>query len=250
MTAKHGIRFETFIDQFPKKLEKALPGFRIIRAQGDELEYEYDGFDNALDLRIVHDKFLQSRVDLGGMVERYADYVRQFASQSRQPQPAAAAAVKHYDGYSEKEADWFQKAAAEQRQRLNAYAPPPPPPPVSAPSNRHPNVIKVKTRRRQPEQPISVPPPALRPAPAPVVARPASAAKPAVKMKKVSKPAKKSAARPKRTGARVKAKPAAKASAKRAATARPRAAARPTARKKIAARPRFMDRVKKLFGRR
>jgi len=248
MTAKHGIRFETFIDQFPKKLEKALPGFRIIRAQGDELEYEYDGFDNALDLRIVHDKFLQSRVDLSGMVERYADYVRQFASQSRQPQPAATAAVKHYDGYSEKEADWFQKAATEQRQRLNAYAPPPPPPPVSAPSNRHPNVIKVKTRRRQPEQPLSVPPPAARPTPAPE--RPA-AAKPAAK--KVVKFAKKSAARParpKKAGARVKAKPAAKVPAKRAATARPRAASGPAARKKAAAKPRFMDRVKKLFGRR
>ncbi len=255
MTAKNGLKFETFVDQFPRKLEKALPGFRIIRSQGDELEYEYEGFDNALDLKIVYEKFQQTRADIATLVGRYADYVRQFAFSSRQPQPVQAAAVKHYDGYSEKEADWFQKAAQEQRAKLKTYAPPPPPPPVSAPSNKHPNVIKVKPRRPLP--PFR-PAPAAAPVVSPIVLKPApvsparkSSAKSAKKTSRSSGAVK---AKPKpasKSRSASKSRPASAKRAGKAAPARTKAAstARHTAQKK-AAKPRFMDRVKKIFGRR
>ncbi len=247
MTAKNGLKFESFADQFPRKLEKALPGFRVIRSQGDELEYEYDGFDNALDLKIVFGKFQQSRADLGALVNRYADYVRQFAEQSRTAVVQAQPAVKHYDGYSEKEADWFQKAAQEQRARLNAYAPPPPPPPVSAPSNRHPNVIKVKPRRPPPP-----PPPArIQAAAVPVTGSPAhSVSKPAPKVRRKSATAKSTSRKkasakkvpPRKTSPRKTAAKSAPTRTKAASTARHSATK--------SAKPRFMDRVKKIFGRR
>ncbi|MCW5829138.1 MAG: hypothetical protein KIT79_07455 [Deltaproteobacteria bacterium] len=236
MSGKSPLKFETFIEQFPRRLEKALSGFRVIRRLGDELEYEYQGFDNALDLKIVYEKFHEINADLASLVARYADYVRQFAEKSRLPQ-ATATAVQHYNGYSEKEADWFEKAAAERRQRLQLAAPPPPPPPVSTPSNRHPKVIKVKPRRAPRLLVQPPPPPAAVP---PASGKSGNGSHPAPSRKRAAPAARKAA-----KGASARKSP------KRAPVKAKRPASKPAGRKraKAAAKPRFMDRVKKLFGR-
>ncbi len=181
------LKFETFTEQFPRRLEKALPGFRVIRHRDDELEYEYRGFDNALDMKTVYEKFQKSRTDLNSVVSRYTEYVQKFAEQSHAAPPPVA--VKHYDGYSEKEADWFSRAAAERSLQLQKT-------PVLAvqaelPSPvKHNKVIKAAPRQFQYDDPT------LRAAPARPRRQKAAKSKP-------SKPARKA----KKTPATVKRAP-------------------------------------------